>query len=238
MTISEIEGQDSDSAPKTILEAIASTEAKSWINSIYEEIKSLIEHNVFEVFKRPHGRKIVDNKWCFNYKINNNGEIVRYKSRLVGKGYTQRYGIDYLEVFAPVCRSETIRILMAYTARNDNDLLQFDVRTAFLNGNLEEEIYMNMPELPDVLRNLLLSKACEDQNIKNALISLAHSDQDQVLKLRNAIYGLKQSSKQWYKVFKEALEECGFIQACSDPCLLIYERGEHSIFCLFTLMTF
>lgn len=121
-----------------------------------DEIISMFDNDVFEIVKKPHGRKIVTCRWVFATKKNIDGNVYRYKARLVARGYSQVHGIDYEEVFAPVVRFDKIRFLLGYAARNVDEVKQGDAKTAFLGGDLEEEIYMEIPSIPkDVMDELL-----------------------------------------------------------------------------------
>ncbi|PRQ26985.1 putative RNA-directed DNA polymerase [Rosa chinensis] len=119
-----------------------------WTKAMNEELEALQKNATWELVPMPVGKKTVGGRWVFTVKLNADGTINRYKARLVAKGYTQRYGIDYKETFAPVAKINTVRILISLAANKDWPLHQFDVKNAFLNGNLEEEVYMDMPQSP------------------------------------------------------------------------------------------
>jgi hypothetical protein len=119
--------------------------------------------------------------------LNASGDIEKYKARLVAKGYTQREGIDFVETFSPVAKFTSIRILGALTAYFDLELHQMDVKTAFLNGHLDEEIYMLQPDG-----------------------FIEKGNQGKVCKLNRSIYGLKQASRQWNILFDNAITSYGF----------------------------
>ena len=127
--------------PKSIREAFEGDYAKEWKAATDSEYKSLIENNTWEVKELPVGRKLIGSKWIFEVKYDNDGTVERFKGRLVAKGFTQEYGVDYDETFSPVVRFSSIRTLLAYAVEK-----KMDVVTAFLNGKLEEEIYMQQPE--------------------------------------------------------------------------------------------
>ena len=134
----------------------------------------------------------------FKLKHSCDGTVERFKARLVAKGYTWKYGIDYDETFSPVVRFSSIRCLLAFAVQNDLLIHQMDVETAFLNGKLDEEIYMQQPEG-----------------------YVKPGEEHLVCKLEKSLYGLKQSSRCWNKVFRECIEKIGFIQASADPCVFI-----------------
>ena len=110
------------------------------------EIKSLLSNKVWELVKPPPNRKIAGSKWVFKWKIDANGIVERYKARLVAQGCTQKFGLDYEETFSLVIRFESIRFLLAVGAQYKLQLHQMDVSTAFLHGELTEEVYMRQPE--------------------------------------------------------------------------------------------
>ena len=136
-------------------------------------------------------------------KLKLDGSIDRYKARLVVKGYTQRYGIDYQDTFAPVAKINTIRILISIAANRDWPLQQFDVKKDFLNGDLEEEVYMELP--PEVKS----SSSCKGE----------------ICKLKKSLYGLKQSPRTWFGRFSATMKEFGYTQGNSDHTLFKIGRA-------------
>lgn len=139
------------------------------------------KNETWELVNLPKGKKTVGCRWIYNIKLDEKGNIDRYKARLVAKGYTQKYGIDYGDTFAPVAKMNTIRILISIAANRDWPLKQFDVKNAFLNGYLEEELYMDPP--PGTNSN------------------------GRVCKLKKALYGLKQSPRAWFGRFSTFMKK-------------------------------
>ena len=131
--------------PKSIREAFEGDHAKEWKAATDSEYKTLIENNTWELTELPVGRKLIGSNWIFKVKYDNDGTVERFKGRLVAKGFTQEYGVDYDEMFSPVVRFSSIRTLLAYAVEKKMLIHQMDVVTAFLNGKLEEEIYMQQP---------------------------------------------------------------------------------------------
>ncbi len=160
------------------------------------EMKSLQENDVWDLVRLPTGRKIVGSKWVFKKKTGADGTVERYKARLVAQGFTQKYGMDYDETFCPVVRQESLRMLIALSVQQDLKLQQVDVTTAFLNGSLEEEVFMRQPEGFEV-----------------------KGKENLVCKLKKSIYGLKQSPRCWNAALDLQLREMGFIQSKNDPCI-------------------
>lgn len=132
--------------PFSYLKALHSPDAAQWVKAMTEEIGSLRENKTWELVRLPDGRKAIQCKWVFKTKYLPNGDIDKFKARLVAKGYTQKAGIDYTETFSPVVKFETVRIVMAITAADDLEIVQFDIKTAFLNGDIAELLYMEQPE--------------------------------------------------------------------------------------------
>ncbi|KAM5555122.1 hypothetical protein ABKV19_023158, partial [Rosa sericea] len=173
-----------------------------WTQAMNEELEALQKNSTWDIVTMPAGKKTVGCRWVFTVKLKADGSIDRYKARLVAKGYTQRYGIDYEETFAPVAKINTVRILISLAANKDWPLHQFDVKNAFLNGNLEEEVYMDMPP-----------------GVKNLPY-----DTGKVCKLKKSLYGLKQSPRAWFGRFSKSMRAFGYKQSNSDHTLFIKRR--------------
>lgn len=180
--------------PSSYKEAMHDADADLWAKAIGEEIKSMEENKVWSLTALPKGKKAISTKWVCKIKLFPNGDIDKYKARLVARGFDQRPGLDFVETFAPVVRQESIRLLFALTAKFKMQILQFDIATAFLNGQLDEEVYLEIPE-----------------GLK--------SERNQALRLHKAIYGLKQSSRCWCESFTKILHKCGLSPIVSDPCI-------------------
>ena len=144
-----------------------------------EEMEALYRNQTWLMVKRPKDQKPVACRWLYKLKEPATpGDGPRYKARLVAKGFTQVEGIDYNEIFSPVVKYKTIRVMLSIVTQFDLELQQMDVKTAFLHGELEETIYMEQPLGFEV-----------------------HKGKDMVCLLKKSLYGLKQSPRQWYKRF-------------------------------------
>ena len=132
--------------PRSIEEALTGDCTKEWKEAADEEYKPLMENETWDLVELPSGRKPIGCRWVFKVKHGSDGKVEWSKGCLVAKGYAQKYGIDYEETFSPVVRFSSIRALLAFVVENDMLIHQMDVVTAFLNGSLEEEIYMEQPE--------------------------------------------------------------------------------------------
>ena len=185
------------SEPSTYKEAVSSSESTQWLTAMGDEMESLHKNDTWELVKRPSERRIVTCKWVFKRKEGASpNEGVKHKARLVARGFTQKEGVDYNEIFSPVVRHTSIRVLLAMVAYQDLELEQLDVKTAFLHGELEEEIYMSQPEG-----------------------FLVPGKEDHVCKLKRSLYGLKQSPRQWYKRFDSYMVELGYNRSPYDCCV-------------------
>ena len=146
-----------------------------WREAMQQEIEAIERNKTWDLVDLPAGKKSIGVKWVFKTKHNTNGEIEKHKARLVVKGYKQKAGIDYQEVFAPVARLETIRLVLALAAQNNWIVHQMDVKSAFLNGILQEEVYIDQP--PCFIKK---------------------GEENKVCRLKRALYGLKQTPRAWY----------------------------------------
>ena len=135
-----------DDDPASYSKAMASSEANLWQKAMDAEIQSMYSNGVWTLVDPPEGIKPIGCKWVYKKKRGPDGNVETFKARLVVKGYTQKEGIDYDETFPPVAMLKTIRILLSIAAALDYEIWQMDVKTAFLNGNLDERIYMQQPE--------------------------------------------------------------------------------------------
>ncbi|KAJ9538813.1 hypothetical protein OSB04_031546 [Centaurea solstitialis] len=204
--LTEIEfdlGEDDD--PTSFKEAMESPNKDKWLKAMEEELTSMSNNEVWDLIDKSNSIKPIGNKWVFKTKRDANGKIERYKARLVAKGYNQKEGINYNETLSPVSTKDAFRVLMALVAHFDLELHQMDVKTAFLNGDLEEEIHMTQPEGFAINNN-------------------------QVCKLNKSIYGLKQASRQWYKKFDTVMNSFGFEENKLDECIYSKTSGSSFIF--------
>ena len=193
--------------PKTMNQAKKRPDAQKWMKAAQEEMESLLEHDTWSLTKPPLGRKVIGSKWVFKIKHDENGDAERYKCRLVAQGYTQAQEIDYHETFAPVARFGSIRTLLAIAAKRKMYVHQMDVHTAFLNGKLDEDIYMSQPKGFEV-----------------------EGKEDMVCHLHRSLYGLKQSPRCWNKELSCHLVKTGFQQSIADPCVFFqWKNGKLNV---------
>lgn len=119
---------------------------RNWKEAMEREMQSIEENNTWKLTELPPGKKVIGLKWIFKLKKDAEGKIIKYKARLVAKGYVQEHGVDFDEVFAPVTRLETVRLLLALAAKSEWEVHHLDVKTAFLNGEIIEEVYVAQPQ--------------------------------------------------------------------------------------------
>lgn len=196
----------SDDIPATYKEAVGSSEEDKWRSAMADEMESLQKNQTWKLAKLPKGKKAIGCKWVYTKKDGfPDISDVRYKARLVAKGYAQKEGIDYNEVFSPVVKHSSIRLLLALVAQLDMELFQMDVKTAFLHGDLEEEIYMAQPD--------------------GFMVS---GKEDMVCKLEKSLYGLKQSPRQWYKRFDKFMLRQKYTRSKYDHCVYLRKLQDGS----------
>ncbi|KAG7559405.1 Integrase catalytic core [Arabidopsis thaliana x Arabidopsis arenosa] len=186
--------------PQTYEEAI---QHQVWRDAIAAERQAMEHNHTWEEVELPRGKKAVTSKWVFTIKYKSNGDIERYKARLVARGFTQTYGEDYRDTFAPVAKLHTVRVVLSLATNLEWELWQMDVKNAFLQGELEEEVYMKPPP------------GLEDHNAPG-----------KVFKLKKAIYGLKQSPRAWYHKLSTTLLDRGFKKSEADNTLFTLPSKE------------
>ena len=188
--------------PRTYHEAMMSPDSEKWLQAMKSEMQSMYDNRVWNLVNPPEGAKVIGCKWVHKIKHD-----MTFKSRLVAKCFKQTHGIDYDETFSPVIMFKSIRILLAITAYYDYEICQMDVKTAFLNGNLLEDVYMTQPE------------GFVDPKYPN-----------RVCKLQRSIYGLKQASRSWNLRFDDAVKEFGFMKNEDEPCVYKKASGSAIVF--------
>ncbi|KAJ0457904.1 putative RNA-directed DNA polymerase [Helianthus annuus] len=167
-----------------------------------QEIKALEKNGTWTLEKLPEGKRAIDSKWVYKTKYKSNGEIERFKVGLVAKGFTQMEGVDYHETFAPVAKLVTVRTLLAVATKKDWIIHQLDVNNAFLHGDLDEEVYMKIPQ------------------------GFSKENDTRVCRLRKSLYGLKQASRNWYHKFTKFLLNLNFCQSNADHSLFTFQKGD------------
>ncbi|KAL2252641.1 UNVERIFIED_CONTAM: Retrovirus-related Pol polyprotein from transposon TNT 1-94 [Sesamum indicum] len=197
--------------PITFKDAMASSEAKQWKEAVKSEMDSIVSNGTWVLVDLPPGCTTIGCKWIFKRKLKPDGTIDKFKARSVAKGFKQKEGIDYFYTYSPVARLTTIRVLIALASVYNLPIHQMDVKTAFLYGELEEEIYMDQPEG-----------------------FVAHGNEYKVCKLVKSLYGLKQAPKQWHEKFDKTILAFGFTVNENDKCIYCKVKGDKMIIlCLY-----
>ena len=184
--------------PYTIEEALSSDDADKWQAAADSEYSSLLENHTWDIVELPYNRETIPCKWVFKVKYKQDESLQRYKARLVAKGYAQKHKIDYDETFSPVVCFSLIRVLLVFALQHNMHIHQMDVVTAFLHGDLEEEIYMTQPS---------------GYSVKGK--------ENLICRLKKSLYGLKQSPRCWAKAFQQYVETVGFSQSAADPFVFV-----------------
>ena len=189
--------------PKSFMDALSSPDASLWRQAAQEEYDSLISKKTWTLTQLPPNRSAIKSRWVFKVKPGIRGAAPRYKARLVAKGYSQRYGVDYEETFAPVAKQDTLRMVLSFVAAQDLEIRQLDIKTAFLYGELSEEIYLEQPEG-----------------------YIVTGKENMVCRLHKCLYGLKQASRVWNHHFDTFLRRFGLVPSKSDLCLYLGRQEE------------
>jgi hypothetical protein len=189
--------------PTSYEEAMRSPHSSKWVEAMEDEMKSMSSNNVWDFEKIPKGAKIVGCIWVYKTKYDSNGNVEKCKARLVAKGFTQREGVDYNETFSPISCKDSFRIIIALVAHFDLELHQMDVKTAFLNGYLEESVYTGF---------------------------FMEGKEHMGCRLNKYIYGLKQASRQWYLKFNDTIKRFGFKENVEDNCVYAKFKSGKYIF--------
>lgn len=184
------------SEPTSFSNAIEAPDAKDWKKAIAAELSALKKNNTWEIVPKSRDMKEITAKWIFKIKYDATGNIERYKARLVARGFTQIQGVDFNEIFAPVVRMDSVRLLFSLCTQLDLKFRQFDIATAFLNGEIEEKLYLTPPEGLEVPEN-------------------------HTCRLLKSLYGLRQAPRCWNKKFAEMLNIFDMRQTQSDPCVYV-----------------
>lgn len=195
--------EDVDYIPRTIQEAFAGSNGEEWRKAVAEELGMIEKMGTYEMVELPEGRDTIGCRWVFTKKRDENGQVTRFKARLVAQGYSQQPGMDYdlNGTFAPVMRFETLRACLALSAIHKFRTFQLDVKGAYLNGRVDEEIYMKQPPGFD-------------------------DGSGRVCKLKRSLYGLKQAGNVWNREFNAAMKDFKFTQLKSDYCAYIRRKDD------------
>jgi histone deacetylase 1/2 len=191
--------------PTTVKNALADPQ---WSQAMHIEFKALTDNNTWSLVPLPPNKRAIGCKWIFRIKENPDGTVNKYKARLVAKGFLQTPGFDFTETFSPVIKPVTIRIILTLAVTYKWAVQQIDINNAFLNGILQEEVYMTQPA------------------------GFEASDKSLVCKLHKSLYGLKQAPRAWYERLTQTLLQMGFTASKCDPSLLVLHQQGACIYVL------
>lgn len=197
--------------PTTYQEAISGPEASKWAEAIEDELDAHKKNGTWKIVPRKSGEKSIDSKWVFKILQDTNGNVSKFKARLCARGFKQREGVDYSETFSPVVRYDSLRVLLAIITQADLETMQFDVRTAFLHGVLDEEIRMEMPT------GLQVS---EEAKHRGSVVCL----------LKKSLYGLKQAPRCWNLKFTNFLKSFNLKETNADRCVFYGIYGGYEVY--------
>ena len=186
----EIENGISDDDPKTLAQAMERPDCSEWKKAMKEELDLMAKYEVWDVVDKPEDTNIVGSRWVFRIKRDSNGKILKYRARLVAQGFTQMYGVDFQDTFAPVARLSSIRAVIALAASEDWELHQMDVKSAYLNSPIDTTVYMRLPP--------------------------GHGQEGKVARVKRGIYGLRQSGNLWHKTLTTAFTELNLTRSAVD----------------------
>lgn len=206
-------------------QALSGPSSDEWEDAILAEIKSLISNDTFDLVNKPSNEKIIKCRTVLRNKYGPDGLLERWKARVVAKGFAQKPGIHYFETYAPVARLSSLRSLLAVAAKFDLHVAQLDIETAYLNGRIDTDIYMEMPELLEKMLQRIISEDANSsisQRARGMLNQLKRGST--VCKLKKALYGLRQSGRQWHTALDTVLQGIGLTPTNSDPCVYIDKK--------------
>lgn len=198
----------SEREPMTYAEAVSGENSSEWKVAIKEELDAHLRNNTWKVVAKEPNTKEISAKWVFKIKDSAGEEPIRFKARLVARGFSQQQGVDYKEIFSPVVRTDSIRMLFSVCAQFDLEYKQFDITTAFLYGNIEEDLYIKPPEGLDIPEGF-------------------------TCKLQKSLYGLKQAPRCWNAKFSKFLELFNMRPTAADPCVYVADTNERMYLALY-----
>jgi hypothetical protein len=189
-----------DSEPSSFKEAAGQ---QVWKDAMMEEYQSIMKNDIWDIVLRPKGKSVVTSKWIYKIKHTADGSIEKYKARFIARGFSQKEGVDYEETFSPVARYTSIRMVISLASVMGWKIHQMDVKTTFLNGVIEEEVYIEKPQGFEV-----------------------HGKESHVCRLKKALYGLKQAPRAWYSRIDGYLQSLSFTKSEADPNLYLLQVGK------------
>jgi hypothetical protein len=208
-------------------QALTGPDAGEWLSAMVEEMKSILKNDTWKLVNRSRDIQVIGSRMVLRNKYRADGTFERRKARLVAQGFSQKPGIHFSETFAPVARFSSIRLVASLAAQYGMKIKQFDVKTAYLNGELEEEIFMEAPKgLEKFLGEISESEGNSSTGLKAKRMLQEFRKGDKVCLLKKSLYGLRQAGRSWYCKLNKTLKNYGAIPTASDPCLFRIGSGE------------
>ncbi|MCO5559928.1 hypothetical protein L7F22_013532 [Adiantum nelumboides] len=188
-------------------------DSMKWEQAMQSEYNSIMANKTWKLIELPEGEQALPCKWVYKTKHTTDDPEPKYKARLVAKGFKEKKGVDFDEIFSPMIKMTTLGLLLGLVATEDMELIQMDVKTAFLHGDLEEDIYMVQPE--------------------GFVIKLEKPTRTEfVCRLLKALYDLNQGSRQWYQKFDKYISSQGYVRSQEDHCLYTWKLSDGSLIIL------
>ncbi|KAJ3631838.1 hypothetical protein MTP99_012944 [Tenebrio molitor] len=203
-------------------EAIHGADKDEWKDAILSEIKSLVINDTWDVVDKPDHAKVVGCRTVLRNKYAADGTLDRRKARVVAKGFTQRPGIDFHDTFAPVARLSSLRLLVALAAKYNLKISQLDVTSAYLNGKIDTEVFMEKPALLQEMLQRIIDEEDDHTLVKKARVMLRDlQGENKICRLRKALYGLRQAGRQWNYEIDKTMKRAGLVPTNADPCVYV-----------------
>lgn len=196
------------------------------------EVTSLIRNKTWRLVERPTNRKVIGSRFVLRNKYNSAGEVDKRKARVVARGFTQKPGVDFHDTFAPVARLSSIRTAVAVAVQRNMKIEQVDITTAYLNGTVEEEIFMEPPDHIEEILELIVSTKRGENDIKKEAEEMLKvmRNSDVVCHLQKALYGLRQAGRAWHSRLDKELRAYGAVPSNADPCVYCYGPDDSKSF--------
>lgn len=208
--------------------ALSSEQSGSWYKALIEEMENILKNGTFELVERPTNKNCIGSRFVLTNKYSPDGSLLKNKARFVARGFSQKPGIDFGETFAPVARQGSIRIMAALAAKLNTEIHQFDITTAYLNGKLDEQIFMECPAyFKEILEQMKTNKSSnKDINLKVSKMLKSLNKGNKVLLLKKSLYGLKQAGRCWNIRLNQILNNFGAKSTTADPCVYYIKNGK------------
>ena len=190
--------------------AMHSNDAEHWLKAIVSEVESILQHDTWKLVDRPKDKEVIGSRFVLRNKNHADGTLERRKARLVARGFAQRPGFHFNDTFAPVARMSSIRLLTSLSARRSMHIRHLDIASAYLNGDIDEELFMEPPQLlEDALRTISTDRS-SGKAVRERAASMLRELQtgDKVCLLKKALYGLRQADRSWHRTLDASLRRC------------------------------